>query len=66
MTGRVALLEIIQHLFFVDVDQHPAFDGFPQPGTLDLARLEDNVAIRQDDWQSLGAKMRDDIERAGI
>ena len=32
----------------MDVDQHPAFDGVPEARALHLARLEDDVAVRED------------------
>jgi len=53
--GRIARRDRIEHLFFMDVDQHPAFHRRPEPGALDLARLEHHVAIRQNDRQSPGA-----------
>ena len=49
MASRVALGDVIELFFFVDVDQHVALDGLGNAGPLDLARLEDDVAIGQDD-----------------
>jgi hypothetical protein len=48
VTGRVALLDVVQLPLLVDVDEHVALDRLEQPGTLDLARLEDHVAVGQD------------------
>jgi hypothetical protein len=31
VAGRVVVLYIIQHLLFVDVDQYPAVNRFPEP-----------------------------------
>ena len=60
--GGVALLHIIQHLLFVDVDQHSALGGLPQSGTLNFARLKDHVAVGQDDGQAPFPKMFDRIQ----
>ena len=49
MAGRIALLDVIELLLFVDVDQHAALDRLKDAGALDLARLEDDVAVGQDD-----------------
>lgn len=49
MAGRIALLDVAEFLLFVDVDQYAALDRLKDAGALDLARLEDDVAIGQDD-----------------
>ena len=59
VTGRVALLDVVQLLLLVDVDEHAAFDRLEEPGALDLARLEDHVAVGQDDRRSPGAEVLD-------
>ena len=58
----VALPHIIQHLLFVDVDQHSPFDGFPQSGTLNFARLKNHIAVGEDDRQAPFSKMFDRIQ----
>lgn len=46
---RVALLDVVQHLLLVNIDQHSTVDRVPQSGALDFARLENHIAIGQDD-----------------
>ena len=65
VSGRVTLLDVVQLLLLMDVDQHAAFDGLVQPGTLDLARLEDHVAVGQDDRRPPGLELLDHVQRAG-
>ena len=45
---RIAPLDVVQRLLLVDVDQHIAVDRLGNAGSLDLARLEDDVAVGQD------------------
>ena len=40
--------------------------AFIQPGTLDLARLKDDIAIGEDDCRPPSAEMLDHVQRAGI
>ena len=42
----------VEHLFLVQVDEHPSLDGIPQTGALDLARLEHDIPIGQDDGRA--------------
>ena len=65
MPGRVALLEIIQHLF-LGCRSAPALRPRPTAPNVYLARLEHNVAIRQNDCRAPGAQMRNGVERAGV
>jgi hypothetical protein len=60
---RVALLDVVQLPLLVDVDEHAALDGVQQPGALDLARLEDHVAVGDDDGESPGAEPLDQQQR---
>ena len=46
MFGGIALFDIWQFIFLVHVNQHFAFDRFEQPGTVHLARLKNDIAIR--------------------
>src|SRR5512140_783157 len=62
MAGRVALLDVVEHLLLVDVDEDPALDRVPQSRSLDLARLEDHVAVGQDDRGPPLAKMPEHVE----
>ena len=62
---RVAPLDVVELLLLVDVDQDVAVDGVEQPRALDLARLEDDVAVREDHRRAPGARMLDDVERLG-
>ena len=60
--SRVEHPHVIQHLLFVDIDQHSPFDGFPQPGTLNFARLKDHVAVRQNDGRAPFPKIFDRVQ----
>ena len=65
VVGRVALLDVVQLLFLVDVDRAR---GRPPLRTdaraLDLARLKDHVAVRQDHRRPQAAEMLEHVERA--
>ena len=45
-------LYYVKHAFLVQVDAYPAIDSIPQTRALDLARLEYNVPVRQNDRRS--------------
>ena len=49
MIGWVSLLDILQLMFFMNVDEDISFDCREQSGSLDLPWLKDYVAVRQDD-----------------
>src|SRR5215472_11753617 len=66
MLGRIALLDVVQLLLLVNVNQHLAIDGFPQAGALDLARLEDHVAVGEDHARAQLLAVRDGVERTRI
>src|SRR4030095_7306633 len=66
MARGIALLDIIQRLLLVDVDQHVALHRLGDPGPLDLAGLEDNVAVRQDHGGAPGAEPLQDVERSRV
>lgn len=61
-----ARLHVIQLVLFVDVDQHVPFHGRPQPRTLDLARLKDDVAVGQDHHRADRLEQVDHVERLGV
>src|SRR5438034_1910502 len=44
----IALLDVIQRLFLVDINQHVAVHGLRDAGPLDLAGLEDHVTVGED------------------
>ena len=56
----------VEHLFLVDEDQDAVVDRGAQARALDLARLEDDVAVGQDHRRAEPAEARDDVERARI
>ena len=66
MRGGIAPLDVGQFLFLMDVDQHLPRHGLPQSGSLDLARLEDHVAVGEDHRRSPGVGARDHIQRLRI
>ena len=61
MLRRVMFDHGVQHLFLVDINKHAAFDGIPKAGTLHLARLEHDVAVRQHHGRAETAQVRDDV-----
>src|SRR5262249_15025105 len=62
----MALLDVIELLLLVDVDEHAAFDDLAETRALDLARLEDDVAIREDDGRAEAGGVLDRVDRARI
>src|SRR5205814_1407203 len=61
VAGRIALFDVIQHLFLMDVNQNMARDSIPQPRSLDLQRLEYYVAVGQDNCGRPPSEPRDDV-----
>ena len=39
-------------LLLMNIDEHAAFESRPEPGALNLPRLEDRIAIREDEHAS--------------
>src|SRR5579884_4152232 len=64
MLGRIAPLDVVEGLFLVDIDQHVSIDGVGETRTLDLARLEDDVAVRQDNGRTAVAQPLQHLEGA--
>ena len=52
VVGRVPALDVGQHLLLVHVDEHAAVEGLPEARPVDLAGLEDGVAVGQDDGRA--------------
>ena len=46
MLGRKSPLDVVQGLFLMDIDQHFSVRDLGQSPMLDLARLEDDIAVR--------------------
>src|SRR5262245_17604392 len=66
MASRIASLDVIQHHFLMDVDQHVALHGFRDTRPRDLARLKNHVAVGEDHRRSPGAKALEHVEGARI
>ena len=64
--GRVAPLDVCQSEFLVDVNEHLPLDRFKDAGAFDLARLEDHIAIGEDDRRAPVAEALQDVKRTGI
>ena len=62
MPRRKAALHRIEHPFLVQVDQHPALHRIPEPGALDLAWLEHDVAIGQHHRRPQRVQVRDGFQ----
>src|SRR5262249_55193272 len=52
MFGRVALLDIVEFLLLVHVNEHTPGDSIGQSGATDLERLENDVAVRENDHRN--------------
>jgi hypothetical protein len=63
---RVSSLHRIERALFVHIDQHPALHRVPDARALDLARLEDHVAVGENHGQPQRAEVRDRFERARV
>src|SRR5437016_14197406 len=62
---RMAALDVVELLLLVDVDEHAALDRLEQTRAMHLERLEDHVAVREDDGRAEGADVLERVERAG-
>src|SRR6476646_9198555 len=47
MISREATFHVIQFFFLVNIDQHIAIDRLINAGALNLARLENDIAVRK-------------------
>ena len=63
---RVAFFHVVEFLFLVDVDERVAVHGFEQAGALDFARLEDDVAVGEDDDRPPLLDVFEGVERVRI
>ena len=45
---RIKTLNLGKFLLLMDIDEHAVFESRPEPGALDLPRLEHRIAIRED------------------
>src|SRR5207253_322771 len=59
-----ARLDVVELPLLVDVDQDAAVDRVEEPRALDLARLEDDIAVGQDDGRTERREMLEHVERA--
>src|ERR1700739_245595 len=59
-------LDVFQHLFFVDVDQHSAMNGLPNSRLLDLSRLKHSISVGQYNGAANCPKPLDRLQSARI
>jgi hypothetical protein len=64
--GGIPLLDILQGLLFVDINKDVALDSLENVGALDLARLEHDIAVREDDRPAPLAETFQHVESAGV
>src|SRR4029077_11917248 len=64
--SRVTSLDIIERLFFVNIDEHVAFYRFENARAFNLARLKNHVAIGKDYGLSPRAESLNHVKRSGI
>src|SRR4051794_13626559 len=62
----IMLNDVVQLQFLVDVDEDMAINRLEYTGPLDLARLKDHVAVRQDDRGSQRAQASDHFQGARV
>src|SRR5262245_51487200 len=60
------MFDIIEHLFFVNVDQHASLYCGPQAGAFDLPRLKYGVAVGQNHNIAHRVQTSDDLKSLGI
>ena len=65
MFGRETLGDIVELLFFVQIDKDLTSDRLKQAGTVDLARLEDHITVGEDGRRPPLLDVFDDLQRAG-
>src|SRR5271166_1068821 len=65
-TGGIEPLDRVKLLLLVNEDENLAVERAPQTRSLDLARLEDGVAVGQDHDAAPLAHVADRLQRAGI
>ena len=58
----IALLYIVRFAFLVNVNQHMAFNGFENPGAVDLDRLKHDIAIGHNHDLPLPLQHSDDVQ----
>ena len=49
MPCGISALDVVQCVLLVDIDQNPVVDGPAETRSLDLARLEERIAVGQND-----------------
>jgi hypothetical protein len=63
--GRIFGFHVVEFKLFVHIDKDVAFEGVIKAGAIDFARLEDDVAVAEDDGLTETAGMLNCIERLG-
>ena len=63
---RIEALDVVELLLLVDVDEDLAVERLPQAGPLDLARLENGVAVRQHHRPAPLPNVPDGVQRPGV
>src|SRR5580704_15014652 len=66
MGGGIAALDVVEFRLLVDIDQHMAVDRREDPRAFHLARLEDDVAVGQDDCPSPAAQSFENVDRSRV
>src|SRR5262249_24513029 len=62
--GRIPALDIVQGVLLVDIDEHVSADRLGYASVLDLAWLEDDIPVGENDGRPHLAKMPQHIEGA--
>src|SRR5262249_4381378 len=64
--GGEALFDVVELLLLVHVDEDVSVHGLEEARAVDLARLEDHVAVGEDDGRSERLRLLDDVERVRV
>ena len=63
---RIKTLNFGKFPLLMDIDEHAAVESRPEPGALDLPRLEHRIAIREDDRGTPSLEVLDSLKRTCI
>lgn len=63
VVGGIPPLDVHQHSLLEHIHEYASVDRIEQPRALDLAWLEHDIAVGQDDRRAALGQMPDDVER---
>ena len=66
MPGRKTLLDIVEFFFLMNVNQNVSVHGLEKSGPFHFARLENDIAVRQNNRRPPLLDIFNDVERIRI